>query len=331
MADTIRGPFPRGTASPGSAVVVIPQSVNFFNNIAGRRLADALQHLGWRVRLTTLKDYTSEPADVAFLVSIVELFHACADPEFAMRQLRRLRADCPVSVMWLLEPTNTRWFDDSFRVFRDCGLDRLADNGLHDQSMHLTDEQRRVYHHLFYGLTESEKQQVRTARHDDADRAIPWVFVGYKTPHRVDLAFELVNNVDPSGLLYLTDVVPITETGPHLKDATFQRVLQRCRYQLWRAHHSSFYMEGERFRRSALAGCVPIKIVEEDDPGDRSGLPFPYLLARPDELADKLAPQSYADLRTEFLDEYLARPSLEDELETYLATLHLHGTARVAA
>src|SRR5262245_46453807 len=99
MPDILRGSFARGRDATGSAVVVIPRSVNFFNNIAGNRLAEALRNLGWRTRVTTLRDYEPGPADVAFLVSIVELFHACPDPDFAMHQLRRLRADSPLSLM----------------------------------------------------------------------------------------------------------------------------------------------------------------------------------------------------------------------------------------
>lgn len=330
MADPIRG-----ASSTGRAVVVTPQSVNFFNDIAGRRLADALTRLGWQTRLTTLRDYDPGPADVAFLVSIVELFHACPDRDVALRQLDRVRADCPLAVMWLLEPANTRWFDDAYRLFEECGLDRLADTALHDQSAHLTAEQKRVYRHLFYGLTETEKARVRAAAFDDERRAIPWVFIGHKTPVRCETAWHLVRHVDPAGLLYLTDVVPITATGPHVQDEGYQRILRRCRYQLWRAHHSSFYMEGERFRRSALAGCVPVKIVAEDDPGDRAGLPFPYLLARPDELAGALAPERFAGLRARFLTEYLRRPSLEDEVARFLTALGVGrgapGTAAAAA
>jgi hypothetical protein len=313
---------------PGSALVLIPESVNFFNNIAGQRLAEALRRLGWDVKLLSLKNYAGERADVAFLVSLVELFVSCESPREARANLHKLRRNCDRVLMWLLEPTGTRWFNSSYDLFRECGLKILADNALHDQGGELAPEQRCFYHHLFYGLTESEKRQVRSAAFDDEARTIPWVFVGYKTPERCEMARFLVEEVDRGGFLYLTDVVPITETGPHIKDGTFQQVLRRCRYQLWRAHHSSFYMEGERFRRSALAGCVPIKIVVEDAPGERE-LPFPYLVAEKDDLPERLDPKEFGRLRARFLDEYCARPSLEDELRRFLATMR--GMQRVAS
>lgn len=313
---------------PGSALVLIPQSVNFFNNIAGQRLAEALRRLGWEVKLLSLKDYAGERADVAFLVSIVELFVSCDSPKQAQTNLRQLRRNCDRVVMWLLEPTQTRWFNHSYELFRECGLKILADNALHDQTEALEPGQHCFYHHLFYGLTEAEKRQVRSATFDDQDRTIPWVFVGLKTPERCEMARFLVEEVDRGGFLYLTDVTPITATGPHIKDEPFQRVLRRCRYQLWRAHHSGFYMEGERFRRSALAGCVPIKIVVEDAPGDRE-LPFPYLVVDKDDLPERLDAREFGRLRARFLDEYCARPSLEDELCRFLATLR--GARRVAS
>lgn len=305
---------------PGSALVFIPESVNFFNNVAGRRLAEALRNLGWDVEVMSLKNYAGQAADLAFLVSIVELFVNCQSEQLAAENLLLLRRNCTQVMMWLLEPTHTHWFGSSYELFQKCGLQILADNALHDQKMELPADQRGFYHHLFYGLTESEKKQARSAAFDDDQRTIPWVFVGYKTPERCELARFLIEHIDRGGFLYLTDVTPISETGPHIKDGSFQQVLRRCRYQLWRAHHSSFYMEGERFRRSALAGCVPIKIVVEDSPGERV-LPFPYLVVRREELVERLDPEEFQRLRARFLDEYCARPSLEDELKRFLATL----------
>src|SRR3954465_15943807 len=97
------------SGATASALVVIPETVNFFNNIAGQRLADALGRLGWDVRVTSLRDYRGESAEVAFLVSLVELFVSCDSPEAARRNLDALRGRCDKVVMWLLEPTGTPW------------------------------------------------------------------------------------------------------------------------------------------------------------------------------------------------------------------------------
>lgn len=308
-----------GRPVAGTALVVVPGSVNFFNDVAGGRLADALGRLGWDVHTTSLKEYDGRPADVAFLVSVLELFVGCNDADLAHRQFARLVDAVPEPVMWLLEPAGTRWFDDSYALFKHCKLRRLADNGLHDQSHLLTADQAAVYRHLFYGLTEAEKAAAARADWDDGRRTIPWVFVGHKTPGRCELAATLVRDVHPGGLVYLTDVLPITATGPHIKDEAMQRVLRRARYQLWRSHHSGFYQEGERYRRSVLSGCVPVKVLAEDAPPPGLELPFPYLVVPADELSGVLHPDAFADLRARFLAEYLARPSLEDELAGLLA------------
>ena len=265
-------------------------------------------------------------ADVAFLVGIVELFHACRCPDLARRNLADLRRRCGTAVMWLLEPAHTRWFDHSYRLFHECGLDILADNALHDQSAEMDDERLLVYHHLFYGLTESEKREVRAGAFEDDRRVIPWVFVGHKTPARCELARVLVEEVDPAGLLYLTDVAPITEDGPHLTDAGFQKALRRSRFQLGSAQNPSSCLEWERYRRSALAGCVPIRVVEGDFPGDLD-LPFPYLVVRREELAERLDPGAFRGLRSAFLEEYCRLPSLEEGLDHFIASLRGDGAA----
>ena len=169
----------RAEHKAGTALVLIPGSVNFFNNIAGQRLVEALRRLGWDVKLTSLQTYAGERADLAFLVSLYELFFACESPAQARANLKTLRRNCPRVMMWLLEPVHTPWFHNSFSLFLECGLDTLTDNALHDQRDELPEEHRGYYHHLFYGLTEAEKQQVRSLDFEDELRSIPWVFVGY--------------------------------------------------------------------------------------------------------------------------------------------------------
>jgi hypothetical protein len=304
----------------GKALVLVPEGMNHFNTIAGRRVVEALTRLGWDARLLSLRRYHGEVADLAVLVSLAEMYVTCDSERQAVENIFMLKHQCPTVMMWLLEPTRTPWFENAFFRMRSCELSILADNALHSQLDTLTPEQRPFYHHLFYGLTEREKEKVRALPAVDPERPIPWVYVGWKVPERVALARFLLDEVDRRGFLYLSDVQPITETGPHLKDAAYQRVLERCRYHLWRAHHAHFYMEGERYRRSALAGCVPVKIIEEDRPGDLS-LPFPYLVVPREGLRELLNAERFQEVRRRFLDEYLALPSLEDELARFLPTV----------
>ena len=309
-----------GGEPAGTALVLIPETVNFFNNIAGRRVAEALGNLGWDVRVTTLKDYDGEEAELVFLVSIFELFVACGDDDLARRQVERLRGACGLLILWLLEPAGISWFDNAFKLFRECGLDLLADNSFLDQSRALDAEQLAVYRHVFPGLTESEKRRARAAGRDDEGRTIPWTFLAMKTYPRCEFAARLLDEVDPGGFLYLSDVLPVTEDGPCIKDDAFQRILRKTKYQIWRAQHSLFYMEGERFRYSALAGCVPIKILVEEST-DRDDYALADYVVREPDLAGWIGAMPFAERRDAFLAEICGLPSLEDELDRFVAAV----------
>jgi hypothetical protein len=304
-----------------TALVVVPRSVNYFYNIAGERLAEALGNIGWDAHQTDLAGYDGRTADVTFLFSLFELLHSVPDQDFAAARIRSIRAHSGITLLWLLDAVGTDWFQRGYDLLRDFQVDLLADYSLHDQSPGLRPGQQEIYRWVFYGLTESEKRRVRQADWGD-ERHIPWVYVGNKTPERVALAKFLLEELGNDGFLYLSDVVPITETGPHLKDAAYQRVLERCRYHVWRSQFKVFYMEAERFRRAALAGCVPVKILEEDRPGDRP-LPFPNLVIPKEELGRRLREASFPEWRRRFLEEYCSLPSLEQELARFLAGLQL--------
>ena len=318
-----------GGGPAGTALVLIPETVNLFNNIAGRRVAEALSNLGWRVRLTSLKDYDGEEAELVFLVSIFELFVACGDDDLARRQVERLRGACGLLILWLLEPVGISWFDNAYKLFRECELDILADNSFLDQSRGLDDEQRRVYRHVFPGLTLSEKRRARAAGRDDEGRTIPWTFIAMKTYPRCEFAARLLEDVHPGGFLYLSDVLPVTEDGPCIKDEAFQRILAKTRYQIWRAQHSLFYMEGERFRYSALAGCVPVKILVEEV-ANRSDYALADYVVREPDLAEWIRAMPFAERRDAFLAEICGLPSLEDELGRFVAAVR-HQTAPAVA
>jgi len=127
-----------------------------------------------------------------------------------------------------------------------------------------------------------------------------------------------VREVDPGGFVYLPRLVPVTQDGPHLNEEQFQRVLQRTRFQIWRSHHDYFYMESERFRMSALAGCVPVKLVRPWETGDPN-LPFRGLLIDEDQAAERLRELHFETSWGKVRQEFLMRPSLEDGLGELLA------------
>jgi hypothetical protein len=119
--------------------------------------------------------------------------------------------------------------------------------------------------------------------------------------------------VDPGGFVYLPQLTPFNEKGPHLNEAQFNSILQRTRYHVWCSHHGHFYMESERFRNSALAGCLPVKV--SSGPHDvHEELPFGYLLFDERDLTERLREMRFGETWDRFAGEYCTRQSLEQAL-----------------
>ena len=164
----------------------------------------------------------------------------------------------------------------------------ILDLGLHSQVQFLKPEDQANYRFVFSGLTPSEARQLELLDEDDAERTIPWAFVGHMTPHRVALVDHLVQSVDPRGFVYMPAAAPYTETGsPHLNQQQFERVLDRTRYQVWCSHHRYFYMEPERFRSSLLTGGVPVKVVDSRQDTPESA-PLGYLMMERADVGERL-------------------------------------------
>lgn len=242
-----------------SALIVIPGSVNYFYNQAGRRVAEALESRGWRVHLAmlhSLPDALPEGKfDWGFLVNAYELMHSFQPA--GKQRLGVVRGLCRQLSHVLLECVTTNWFADSFDAGRHAGADYLFDLGLQDQSEQLSKTAQQGYQFVFNGLTASEIQTLHSLNAEEP-RPIPWAFVGHQTPARVELIYRLVRNFDPSGFFYLPELSPITEDGPHLNEEQYLRVLSKARYQIWSSHHQGIYLEGERFRASLLTGSIQI-------------------------------------------------------------------------
>ena len=65
MNDDSRAPVRR-------ALIIIPGTVNYFHNLSGRRLAEALATLGFTVEVSTLRECPQGEYDCCFLSSITE-------------------------------------------------------------------------------------------------------------------------------------------------------------------------------------------------------------------------------------------------------------------
>jgi hypothetical protein len=327
---------PRTGAAP-TALVLIPERQNYFYRQLGRRLAETLRELGVVPDLVTLAECPDRPYDWCVLTNINELVfdHAYAgvaepkdyvtgEQERAATDTLRLMARRWRAVAGCsLDCVTTCWYQALHHRCGQAGIDTILDFGLHDQRAALPAAAPAAYRFILNGLTPSERRRLDEGGFADERRTIPWAFVGHVTPNRVALVDRLVREVDPRGFAYLPRLGPITEkNSPHLAQQQYETVLRHARYQVWCTHHKGFYMEGERFRMSLLAGSVPIKLMA----GGRrppAGVSFRYLLLDEDEAARRLSEFSFPDLRRRFVDDFRALGGLKQSLGEYLLAIGL--------
>lgn len=303
------------TQAKQSALVVIPGTANYFYNQAGRRVAEALREANWSVRLTTLGEVDEQEYALILLVNLSELLFSRREEDDAWERLEALRGRCGKLAQVLLECATTHWFQQACALGSEAKTDALFDLGLHDQAADVPAAYRAQYQFICNGLLASEWEQAQRAAAQTA-RPIPWAVVGHQTPERVQLVARLVEEFDPRGFFYLPQLEPVTEGGPHLDEQKFHRVLERTQYQVWCSHHYGFYLEGERFRASLLAGGLPVKVrldTAHAAPPFPANAPFEYLLLDTDFPA-RLKELPFADTRQQFLADFGRVPRLAESL-----------------
>jgi len=313
-----------------TALVLVPTELNYFYELHGRRLAEALGALGFEVEVRTLSSYPNRQYDWCVLTNITEtlISHGQegsrnisyqithAHERAALDAITRLHDRCRSIACCSLDCASTSWYEWIQRRCESTGIGTILDFGLHDQSGALSASARSKYHYLTNGLTPSERRAVDEAA-DSEERPIPWSFVGHVTPDRAALVDLLVQQVDPRGFVYLPHLGKVTSRGsPHLNQWQYEAVLRRCRYHIWCAHHTHFYMESERFRMSLLAGCVPIKVVPPGQPVP-PGLALGSFVLSENEVARRLREYDFRAMRRRFRDAFRSLPSLKDSLAAY--------------
>ena len=297
-----------------TALIIIPGRVSYFYDSEGRRFAEAFRNLGGTADVHTLTSRPAHPYDSCFLFNLSEIVHAHnGNIPFVMEQLAQVKQQCGRVVLVLLESVRTRWFMDSFNLMQKAGIEVLFDLGFHDQTEHVPHKAKSAYHFLFNGLVESERQVVHSRQTPLATRPLPWTFVGHLTPVRFHLLKQLTEKYDRQGFVYLVHFTPVTETGPHLNQQQFHRVLQKSRFKIWCSHHQYPYIESIRFRLALLAGALPIKI-DLFPPDYGQPVPFPYLMLPEAEFVERLRGIEFAAARQRFVTEFCQLLSLEMSL-----------------
>ena len=306
-----------GSTQKSRALVVIPGTVNYFYNQSGHRIADSLRELGFDVDVSTLGSLHEGDYALCVLSSITEILFAFGDEAAGLWRIRELRRRCGAMTSCGIDCVATPWYHRLHDMTVRAGVETIIDLGLHDQGHALAPGHRSMYRFVFSGLSPSERRQL-SGLDEDAERTIPWAFVGHNTPHRVALVDHLIQTVDPRGFVYMPTLSVYTETGsPHLNQEQFETVLRHTRYQVWCSHHSHFYMEPERFRNSLLTGGIPIKVV-----GSRHAIPHTaplgYLMMEAGEVGARLTPGVFRQVRRRFFRDWLEFPTLSEGLYRFL-------------
>ncbi len=299
------------------ALVVIPGTVNYFYNQSGHRIADSLRELGFEVDVSTLGGLPGGDYTLCVLSSITEILFGYGDEAAGLGKIRELRRRCGAMTSCGIDCVATPWYHRLHEMTARAGVETILDLGLHDQRHALGAGHRSMYRFVFSGLTPTEKRLLRDLD-EDAERAIPWAFVGHNTPHRAALVDHLIQTVDPRGFVYMPTLSVYAETGsPHLNQEQFETVLRHTRYQIWCSHHPHFYMEPERFRTSLLTGGIPIKVVNSRRAIPKTA-PLAYLMMEAGEVGGRLTPGVFNQIRRRFCREWLQFPTLSEELARFL-------------
>ena len=306
---------------PPTALVLISGGVNYYYDDVGRRVAEGLTNLGFKVDVRTLRQYKDADYDWVFTIPVAEVCYTYGSQETAMNRMKQVLGRTNHSVQTILECVYTRWFKLSWDIAAELKMDTTLDLGLHDQAIALTGDRAAMlpgYHFMVNGLTQREQKLARHWQTQMVDRPIPWAFVGHSEPVRARFARYLVENLQPNGLIYLPQLTHITEDGPHLNGDHMQQILEKTQFFIWRTHHDYFYMESERFRNALYAGSVPIKVMDTTLIGGQQ-VPFRELMIEEADLPGVLRELTYEKTRQAFLTEFLSLPSFESGLTTILA------------
>ena len=159
------------------AIVVIPVTASYFYDTEGLRLAESLRNLGCEVDVCTLHNYSliARPAyDWCFFLNLSELSFSYGNQTQALAEIARIKSFSRQSAVVLLECVEMKWFYDSFKLFSKARLDFLIDVGFHDQLDRLTSKARPFYHHIFNGLTRSERKNASVFFTPQELRPVPW-------------------------------------------------------------------------------------------------------------------------------------------------------------
>ena len=114
------------------------------------------------------------------------------------------------------------------------------------------------YIFLYNAPLHDEADQIK--RQVPGERPLTWALVGHATSERAELADALMEDLGPSGFVFLPSLRPVRAHGGLLSPAALDRLLSATSCYVWCSHHRWAYYESFRFLDAMLAGAVPCKI-----------------------------------------------------------------------
>lgn len=241
-------------------LVYAPGQNALYANLA-RRLLLACLEAGARAGLVNSKQLHELPAEEIkdshlVLVSPLDLVRPLTDRAAFFEALSRARK----RIVVLAEALETGEFSGQLRL--PISVDVLLDVGFVPQKHKLAELglSHVPYRFLFDGLLRREVG--RLASEDparNAERPIPWAFVGHMTGERVELARWLIEEIDAGGTLFLPKPSRLLRSGA-ISPRGMDLLLKKTQFYVWSSHHKFAHYESFRFREAILNGAVPLKL-----------------------------------------------------------------------
>lgn len=290
-------------------MIVYPYAGSVFYQDLGRRLAKACREKSMPVHLCSsaeLRDMNAASLQdtTVLIVNPWECVHELP----AKTKFYSKLSKAGKRVMVLAEAVGFKWFDAQFKL--PITYDSLIDVGFTSQKAVLKDSSL-PYSFLFHGLTQDEEERV--LRISSFGRPIPWAFVGHRRDDRIQIAAELIEKVDPAGLVFIPNTGQgIREGKGMIGPSGMSLSLARTQCYVWRSLHDLRYYESFRFREAILAGAAPCKI---DPQIQWENYNIPGIFGSVEEFAETLNIEGFEALQKKAKDFYISGGRLADHLE----------------
>ena len=120
-----------------AALIIIPGTVNYFYNLSGHRIAEALGTLGFAVDVSTLGECPEGDYDWCLLSNITEILHAYGDEADGLERIRAIGGRCRAVASLSIDCVSTPWYHRIRDLSASAGAGLILDLGLHDQGQFL--------------------------------------------------------------------------------------------------------------------------------------------------------------------------------------------------